>query len=101
MNITIGSIRERSVCTYARKQREDFEMMLLRRSREQKVSVLLDRLGNPLGRVHAGQPTNLREDDGERETGNVKRRTGRGEVGEVGCKLPQAYGVDSSVSLYC
>lgn len=66
------------VRTQASKQREDFEMMLLRRSREQKVSVLLDRLGNPLGRVHAGRPTNLREDVGERETGNVKReRWGR------------------------
>lgn len=53
----IGSIRE----VDARKQREDFKMMLLRTSREQKVSVLLDRLGNPLGRVHAGRPTNLRE----------------------------------------
>lgn len=25
-------------------------------------ALLLDRLGNPLGRVHAGRPTNLREE---------------------------------------
>lgn len=55
---------------------KDFKMIMLRTSRETKVSVLRDRLGNPLGRAHAGRPANLSADD-EREPGNATRGGGR------------------------
>lgn len=97
---------------HVRTQDEDFKMLLmmmmmmmlmmllLRTSRETKVSVLCDRLGNPLGRVHAGRPTNLREDE-TRERKDDDERWGK-VVGEelVVVNYRRGLGVRISVSLY-